>query len=358
MTYPKETYTSILERARASVSGDISTQEGSLVYNALSALALEAERLYTEMAYIKEQSHADTADMEHLKLITADRGITAREATPCEVSAVSNVPLPIGSRFNLKGYNYRVAAALPGALTYRLVCEEAGAVPNSISGQASPIDYIEGLTSCRITETLVPGREAETREELFERYLKSFSEDAFGGNAAQYKQELKKVTGVGGVKIYPAYAGGGTVKAVIQAADYGAPSDYLVKQVQELFCPVPRMGYGIAPIGHDFTAEAARTVPVDVVTHITVKAGLSVRDFQASVQAAAEQYLLELRKAWEAQDGERTHGGLTVYISKLEAVILDAPGVLDASGTTLNGSPRNLELADTELPVVKGVSIL
>ena len=148
------------------------------------------------------------------------------------------------------------------------------------------------------------------------------------------------------------------MKAVIQAADYGAPSDYLVKQVQELFCPVPRMGYGIAPIGHDFTAEAARTVPVDVVTHITVKAGLSVKDFQAPVQAAVEQYLLELRKAWEAQDGERTHGGLTVYISKLEAVILDVPGVLDASGTTLNGNPKNLELSDTELPVVKGVSTL
>ena len=358
MTYPKETYSSILERARTGVAGGVSTQEGSLVYNALSALAMEAERLYIEMAYIVEQSHADTADMAHLKLIAADRGITAREATPCEVSAVSNVPLPLGSRYNLKGYNYRVAAALPGALTYRLICEEAGAGANGLTGETSPITYVEGLTSCRITETLVPGREAETREELYARYLKSFSEDAFGGNAAQYKAELKRVSGVGGVKIYPVYAGGGTVKAVIQAADYGAPSEYLIQQIQEAFCPVPKMGYGIAPIGHDFTAEAARTVPVDVVTHITVRAGLSVRDFQASVQAAVEQYLLELRKAWEAQDGERTHGGLTVYISKLEAVILDVPGVLDASGTTLNGSPRNLELGDTELPVVKGVSIL
>lgn len=358
MIYPKEHYADILKRAQKNVSPEMAKGEGTLIFNALSAIALELERLYVEIAYISEQAHADTADFEHLKRIAADRGLVARAATACEVSAVANVPLSIGARFNFKAFNYVVVAGLTDKPnSYRLRCEEPGSSANGMIGDLTPIDYIEGLVSCRILETLIPGEDAETRDSLFARYLKSFSAEAFGGNVAQYVTEIKRIAGVGGVKIYPAYAGGGTVKAVVQAADYGVPSDFLVKQIQETLCPVPKLGYGLAPIGHDFTAEAVRERSIAVVLQVTTQKGVSPRDIQPAVQARVEEYFLNLRKSWEMQDIGQTHGGLTVYISKLEAMVLDVSGVVDASGTQLNGEARNLELQDTEIPVLKGVSI-
>ena len=34
----------------------------------------------------------------------------------------------------------------------------------------------------------------------------------FGGNIAQYRQWAKEIPGIGGVQVYPVWAGGGTVK--------------------------------------------------------------------------------------------------------------------------------------------------
>ena len=74
-------YNEILIDARSALDTAVQTDEGSLVYNALSALAYEIEKLYVQLDYISRQSHADTADYENLKKICADRAITPKVAT-------------------------------------------------------------------------------------------------------------------------------------------------------------------------------------------------------------------------------------------------------------------------------------
>jgi len=166
--YEDKTYKSILADAKNDIGDEVIKVEGSLVHNALSALAYEMEKLYIQIDYIIEQSHAGTADIEHLETIALDRAIIRKAATNAYVKAEFNVAVPIGSRYNLKGYNYRAVEVINDSLhQYKMMVEETGAGPNSLRGDLIPIDYVEGLESAKVTELLVAGDDEESILEIW-----------------------------------------------------------------------------------------------------------------------------------------------------------------------------------------------
>lgn len=349
--YEEMTYDQLLEDAKEDVGTGVQKGEGSLVFNALSALAFELEKLYREANYILNEAFADTADMEGLIRIAANRAITRKAATNAYVSITANVALPIGWRASLKGYNYQVTEALDETNhIYMAMCEETGSGPNELLGELIPIDYVDGLSSAVITEVLVAGEDDETQEDLLKRYLESFSTESFGGNIVAYKQRVDAIDGVGGCKVYPVWNGPGTVKVVVESADYGACSSYLINQIQEAAVPSEGgTGYGFAPIDHDVTIESVTEVPVNIVTTITYTAGYSWATIGDQITAAIANYIKSIAIAWP--DGDATTEAL-VYVSRLEAAVLNVTGVTDITGTTLNGSTTNLRLDSDEIPVM------
>lgn len=349
-SYSDETYSTILARTQKNVSDSVMKTEGALVFNALSALAYELEKIYIQMDFIGEQSHARTADYEHLKLIAADRGLTPKEATYAEVKATADAEMPVGTRVNLKAFNYRVVEKMSDG-SYRLVCEESGSEPNNLRGEVTLIDYVKDLEHCTITELLTSGEDYETQEDFYERYLESFTTASFAGNVAAYKEQLKAVQGIGGAKIYPVWNGGGTVKAILISSDFTVPSEYLISQVQEKFCPAPFKGYGLAPIGHDFTAEAVKKVDVTIHTSIQFGSEYSYNSLKNTIEEKVKTYLHSLAKSWE--DSEK----LIVYISKLESEILDIPGIIDITSTALNGAAANLVLDADSIPAFLSLEV-
>ena len=349
--YEEMTYDYILADAKAEAGDGIQKGEGSLVFNALSVLAFELEKLYIEANYILNEGFADTADMEGLVRIAANRGLTRKPATNAYVSITANVALPIGWRASLKGYNYIVTEELDATNhIYKAMCEEAGSGPNELLGQLTPIDYVDGLTSAVITQVLIAGDDDETQEELYRRYLESFSTEAFGGNITAYKTIVNAMDGVGGCKVYPVWNGVGTVKVVVISADYGEPSSYLINQIQEALVPTDGgTGYGFAPIDHDVTVAAVTPVTVNVTTSITYTAGYSWATIGDQITAAVEGYIKSIAEAWSEGDA-RTEA--LVYVSRLEAAVLNVTGVTDIQGTTLNGSTTNMHLDSDEIPVM------
>lgn len=349
--YEEMTYDYILADAKAEAGDGIQKGEGSLVFNALSVLAFELEKLYIEANYILNECFADTADIDGLVRVAANRGLTRKPATNAYVSVTANTALPIGWRASLKGYNYVVTEELDGAShIYKAMCEEAGSGPNELLGNLVPIDYVDGLTSAVITEVLIPGDDIETQEELYRRYLESFGTESFGGNITAYKGIVTGIDGVGGCKVYPVWDGPGTVKVVVIAADYSVPSSYLIDQIQEALVPTDGgTGYGYAPIDHDVTVEAVTAVTVNVETTITYTPGYSWATIGEQITAAIEGYIESIAEAWSQGDA-RTEA--LVYVSRLEAAVLNVTGVTDIQGTTLNGSTTNLHLDSDEIPVM------
>lgn len=230
--------------------------------------------------------------------------------------------LPLGARFSRDDLNFVATERMPdrdqnGHLSYRLICETAGAAANGYSGTLIPVEYVDGLSYAELVELLIPGEDDEDTEAFRQRVLDSYKSQAFGGNQADYAEKVNAMEGVGAVKVHPVWNGGispaslipseevtawyeeaagtldpavaawlaavhtaakdklltvgGTVKLVILAANNQAPSEELLEQIQTAIDPTQNAGegLGLAPIGHVVHVVGVTAQKVNITLHIT-----------------------------------------------------------------------------------------
>lgn len=398
--YENETYEVILERMLDRVSDQLDKRPSSLIYDTHSSTAIELQILYIELEYLIKNSYGDTAAREFLVMLCKDRGITPESATNAVLKG-EFTPTDIdvtGQRFNIGSLNYVVTEQIaPGQ--YQVMCETAGVIGNQYLGQMIPMEYIDGLETATLTEVLVPGEDEEETEALRQRYFDSFNEQAFGGNRAAYLEAVRKIDGVGDVKVTRVWNGdirpaemipgikvqtwynsikdtldtevkawletvyeaakekkltvGGTVLVtVVNSLDYGEASSVLLESIQTELDPVQNAGegYGLAPIGHVVSVKSAETVAVYVTTTVTFEEGSNWTNTKTAIEEVIEAYLLELRQEW----AESSY--LIVRVSQLETRILGVKGVIDITNTKINGSAENLSLGEYQVPTFGGVS--
>ena len=96
------------------------------------------------------------------------------------------------------------------------------------------------MAEAKLTELRTDGEDAESDDMLRKRYMDSFSADAFGGNIADYKLKVGALQNVGGVKVYPVWQGGGTVKLVIIDQGWKAPTEMELEALQKEIDPEKR----------------------------------------------------------------------------------------------------------------------
>lgn len=350
--YEDKTYESIRDDALSAIETDVLKTEGSLVYNAVSALAFELEKLYLQLDYVLRQMSPETADFESLKAMAAQRAVYPAEATRAQVRVAANAVLPVGARFSLQSFTYAITGQLDDG-SYLAVCEQAGSQANNLTGQLTAITYVQSLTYAAITEVLVGGSDEDGRDQLYRKYFESFTTQSYAGNISAYKEKMLAHEGIGGCKVYPVWAGVGTVKLVLQSSTYGAVSQYLINQIQEEVCPEPSEGYGFAPINHDVTVESVKVVTVNVATKITYRQGYSWASCADNIRAAVRSYLMDIAQDW-GKDDYKENG--TVYVSRMESAILNVDGVLDVQNTKLNNSTNNIVLASDAIPTMGEVT--
>ncbi|MDE7028865.1 MAG: baseplate J/gp47 family protein [Lachnospiraceae bacterium] len=399
--YEKETYESILERMLNRVSDKLDKRPSSVIYDTHSAAAIELQLLYIELEYLIKNSYGDTAAREYLILLAKDRGLAPETATKAVLKGVF-APADIdvtGKRFNIGDMNYVVTQQmLPGQ--YQVQCETAGTAGNQYLGDMMPIDYIDRLQTAQLTEILIPGEDDEDTEAFRQRYFDSFNERSFAGNQMAYLEAVKKIDGVGDLKVTRVWNGdirpakmipdanvtqwydsvlgeldtevaawlsavytaayekklttGGTVLiTVVNSLDFGEATDVLLDKIQTELDPVENAGEGagLAPIGHVVQVKSAEPVAVDIKANVTFLEGYNWSNTQTRIQEALSSYLLELRKEWA--DSPYT----VVRIRQIETRILGVKGVLDIADTKINGSADNLTLTGCQIPVPGGVSI-
>lgn len=349
--YDQFTFEFLLARALERVPDTLDKRPGSVIYTALAPACYEMAEAYMELSSILDRTFADTATGDDLTRRAAERGIERSAATPAVRKGVFNLVVAVGKRFSIETVTYVVTANLTG-FESELTCEQSGSIGNTYSGSLTPIDYIAGLTSAELTSILIPGEDTETDEELRARYFQDVNSQSFGGNVSDYKQRTKALAGVGGVKVYPVWAGGGTVKLVIIDSDYLVPSGALITAVQTAIDPVSNSGkgLGLAPIGHVVTVEGVTGLTVNVATTVTLAGGYVWADVSPYITAAIEAYLETLREGWENQSV------VTVRISQVDAAILTVTGVVDVTGTKLNTVAANLVLTANQIPLLGTVT--
>lgn len=351
--YENVTYEDILQRMLDRVPDSMDKREGSIIYDALAPAAVELQLMYIEFDIILQETFADTASREYLIRRAAERGIIPIAATHAILKGEftpSTLNIPIGARFSCGILNYAVTEKISDG-AYKLECETEGETGNAQFGQMIPIDYIEGLETCYLTELLIPGEDEEATEDIRARYFDTFDTKPFGGNQKDYIQKTNALPGVGSTKVTPAWNGGGTVLLTILDSNFDAASSTLVKSVQEAIDPDPQgEGLGIAPIDHIVKVKTATNVKVNVTTSLTFDEGYSFNTLKSTITDTISAYLKEIRSQWA------NYSQSVVRISQIETRLLGIKGIVDISNTKINGVASNLTLDKYEIPVMGGVS--
>lgn len=376
----KYTYDYILTEALSKVPDNVDKREGSIIRDALSPCCYEAAKHILYLADIIEQTYIETANGLWLDGRVIEGGITRDPATyakklgvfktqldePCQISigqSFSTVGDTILNYTAVQVYTNEDGDVVPGS--YIMQCNTVGSVGNSYIGRIVPNDYIEKLASAEITTLLYPGEEEESDDSLRERFLANLMKTAFGGNIAQYRQWTKEIPGIGGVQVYPVWAGGGTVKLSIIDTDYNSCSSEFCQTILEKFDPENSggetgLGLGIAPIGHKVTVSTPLPRTINVSGKITLLPGYKLETLMSDIKAALENYLLYLREAWENSDDENNYS-VTVYLGRINFAILNVKGVSSAYELKLNETDTDIKLTETsslqEIPVLGTVSL-
>lgn len=375
------TFEYLMEQALSRVPDTIDKREGSIIYDALAPACYELSEYYMNLRKILIDTYASTASGEYLDLRVAEQGISRFQATYAvkkgEFMTTSDNPamIPIGSRFSsISDYmpiNYVVTEVyknefgepVPGA--YLLRCEELGSKGNSYSGNIIPIDNIPNLKTAILTDLIIPAQDIEDDEDLRIRYFNKVNEKAFGGNVAQYDEELKAIDGIGEVQIYPVWNGGGTVKCSIIDAEYNAVSEDFINTIQNMIDPenaqgVQGTGLGIAPIGHQVTITTPTEKVIKVEADVVLTNGFTLVQIKPLIENAINEYLLDLRKQWGIGD-ELNNYSLAVYLSRISAAILSVTGVANVTNVKLNDDTQDIILTQNsslqELPILGEVII-
>ncbi|MBQ7232819.1 MAG: baseplate J/gp47 family protein [Bacillales bacterium] len=352
--YEHITFDVILERMMDRIPSDIDKREGSIIYDALAPAAVELAQMYIELDVILNETFADTASREYLIRRASERGLTVYPTHHAFLRGVFNIDVDIGTRFSLEDLNYVVTEKIEGETEYEymLKCETVGVIGNKYFGRITPIEYVKGLASAELTELLIPGEEEEDTEHFRQRYFDSLNAKAYGGNIADYKEKVNAIQGVGGVKVYPVWNGGGTVKLVIINSDYRIPTSELINFVQTAVDPITNSGegVGVAPIGHTVTVEAVQEQAINVELIIDYDTGYNFDSLKIAIEEVLENYLQELRKDW----ANKTQ--TIVRVIQIEARLLDLNGIIDVHDTKLNGGFGNLTLESEVMPILGVVS--
>lgn len=352
-----KSYEKLMERKLEKIDDRRDKRQGSLIFDALAPNAAETASFYADLDLLEDRTFADTATGEDLTRRAAERGISRKPAAKATFYGRfldrdgAEYPIEIGTRFSMEEYNYVVLSREENG-RYVLECETAGACGNDYLGNLLPLENMKGLAEAMLEELRTDGEDEEGDESLRKRYFASFDADAFGGNIADYRRKVSALQNVGGVKVYPVWNGGGTVKLVIIDQGWRSPTETELAELQAEIDPERRgSGYGIAPIGHEVTVEGVKEVAVDITISISLGKEAAEEAVLEEIRSRFEEYFVQLQREWAESEF------LTVRISHLEARALEAAGVVDISNCRMNGTTGNIVLQADEIPVLGKIEV-
>ena len=344
-------YEELMEKKLDRIDDRRDKRQGSLIYDALAPNAAETAQFYADLDLLADRTFADTAVGEDLTRRAAERGMLRKGVKATFYGRFLDAdgavyPVENGTRFALEEYKYIVLGRETDG-RYILECETEGACGNVYLGELLPLETMPDLAKATLEELRTDGEDAEGDEELRKRFVASFDADAFGGNIADYKRKVNAMQNVGGLKVYPAWNGGGTVKLVLIDQGWRRPTETELAALQKEIDPESKgEGYGIAPIGHKVTVEGVTEVRCNIALQLSVAEDVTKGTVLTKLTEGFSAYFEELRKNWADSDF------LTVRISHLESRALETDGVVDVSDCGINLMALPL-MPDAELPKFK-----
>jgi Uncharacterized homolog of phage Mu protein gp47 len=340
--YEKDILSSMMDN----VPNDIDKRkDSSLVYNALAPAAQEIAKLRSDMdRFLSYSFISENMPEEYLDARCMEYGITRKPATYSVKLGVFTdtkgtlMDIPINSRFSMDKITYEAIEKIETG-KYKMQCETLGGSGNYPSGDLLPIEYIEGLGTAKLSETLTAGVEIEDNQKLFDRLMLKIKTPATSGNKYHYLNWALAIDGVGAAKVFPLWNGNGTVKVVIADSNKKAVSSELIKKTYDYI-------EELRPIGATVTVTSAIEKALNITADISIVSGLSLDDVKTEFNKLFTEYLEDIAFSVEY-----------ISIAKLGNIILNTKGVIDYTNLKVNGLTANIALENEEIAVLGTVDL-
>lgn len=327
---------------------------GFPTYDLLAAASIPMEELAAQLQETAEKLDPAKLTGEELESYIKSRSGLVRNP-PTYASGIlqvtGNGTVNEGDLFESAGGIQFAATAtveISGSGEVPIRCTTPGAAGNLPAGSVTMMPVqIAGIVSVSNSDTLTGGYDAETDQAYYDRYILRLQTPPTSGNQYHYRIWALEVTGVGGVQIYPLGHGDNTVDVVIIDVD-GQPADEeLVERVQNHIDPGSKgLGEGEAPIGAYCYVSGAEPKELDLSMTVQTLPGAEQEAVTAAVKAAVAAYLKGIAFAQDY-----------VSYARINAAVLEADGVQDVSGLTVNGATANVAIGERQVAVLGEVSI-
>ena len=338
---------------RSRVSDSYEKTAGYLLFDMTEAMGLELDEMDGNLINVQNMFDVNNLTGDDLTRFVYQRKGVTRKA-PGYASGVVTVTgtgtVEIGDLFETEnGVQFAASetVSITGSGDVPVIAVVAGASGNVGTGAVNDMPVtISGISAVTNSAPITGGYDAETDEDLRERYYEAIRTPASNGNKASYKIWAKSATGVGDAKVFPLAQGTGTVDVVIIDADMTPADTSLVNEVQNYIDPGSSgRGDGIAPIGATCYVSSATGLDINVSASITLSASASSSTVETAIKEAITNYLANI--AFDSS---------IVSAAQVGNVILDVPGVQDYENLKLNGATGNVTVGEREVAVIGTVT--
>lgn len=229
----------------------------------------------------------------------------------------------------------------PGTATVSIIALDVGrdynVSPNTIT--ELPREF-QNLVTITQADALTGGLDAESDDELKNRFFARQRNQSGAGNPENYKAWALEVNGVKAAKVFRATPSPGSVTVAIAAQD-GVPSPEMVTAVQD---NVDSQANVLA----NNVVVPATALPIDITGVLTLMPDTLLADVQAAYEASVTTYLETL--FYHPTDEP-------VRYSTLYQTLLNTPGVLDVTDFLVNGAVANILATNTDIAVLGEVTL-
>lgn len=335
-------YENILNRMLDNISVDIDKREGSFVRDMVSPIATELAKAYIEQQDLVNMAFVKNGFFNYLDDKCAEYGITRKQETNATGEVVfEGTNGTVVSNGTILFYNdlYFVvlndADITGGQATLIVESLEAGSKYNlEKNTELTMQDKIDGINRVYVKSGLANGSNAETDEELRDRFFETIKKSYTSGNVAHYETWTLEVDGTGACKVYPLKNGNGTVEIVITSSEMLGASSELIEKVKANIEEK-------RPIGANVTVVSATEKKINVSATITLANGYSLEDVKSAYSDMLINYLKDI-----------SFKTSYVSVARLGNLLLDTDGVFDYTEFKVNGNTNNVALTDTEIPKI------
>lgn len=337
----------ILEIMLSNVDSELDKSVGSFIYDVLSPVAIELEKLLKQAEQILDKGFADTSTGKDLERIVSEVGITRKKSTKASgyvtITGINGSKILKGDMVATDSLNYLFLedkVIENQTIDVLVECEIDGVEGNIPVGAIKYFPKtLQGLQTVTNKQAFENGYDTEDDESLRERYYIKVRTPASSGNIDDYKQWCLETNGTGDCRIIPLWNGNGTVKVVVINSNKVGADEKLINSVKENI-------EKNRPIGATVTVISAKEIPINISFNINIESNYELENIKNQIKDTIKDYLKEIAFNKEY-----------VSIAKIGAFILDTDGVVDYTELTVNSSTDNIKIENEQVAVLGEVII-